>query len=84
MNPEILRIENYLSKSEYFKKIKDIKAFAEKIYNAYRMNTDIVRELQKMEAWLYANPNRLKKNYARFIVNWLNRCDAKNVVIIKK
>jgi len=30
-------------------------------------------ELKKMEAWLTANPERLKKNYERFIVNWLSR-----------
>jgi len=30
-------------------------------------------ELKKMEAWLIANPYRHKKNYERFIVNWLGR-----------
>ena len=30
-------------------------------------------ELKKMEAWLTANPKRLKKNYEKFIVNWLKR-----------
>jgi len=30
-------------------------------------------EIKKMEAWLTANPERLKKNYERFIVNWLGR-----------
>ncbi len=30
-------------------------------------------ELKKMEAWLTANPKRRKKNYERFIVNWLKR-----------
>ena len=29
--------------------------------------------LHKMPAWLDGNPNRLKKNYKRFIVNWLSR-----------
>jgi len=30
-------------------------------------------ELKKMEAWLAANPNKRKKNYEKFIVNWLSR-----------
>jgi phage replication O-like protein O len=34
-------------------------------------NVDI--EIKKMEAWLAANPERLKKNYEKFIVNWLSR-----------
>ena len=34
-------------------------------------NVDI--ELKKMEAWLAANPERRKKNYEKFIVNWLGR-----------
>jgi len=34
-------------------------------------NVDI--ELKKMEAWLAANPERRKKNYEKFIVNWLAR-----------
>ncbi len=33
----------------------------------------IETELRKMELWLRANPNRLKKNYFRFIVNWLSK-----------
>ena len=34
-------------------------------------NVDL--ELKKMEAWLAANPERRKKNYEKFIVNWLAR-----------
>src|SRR5260221_8844243 len=34
---------------------------------------DVLAELNKMERWIEANPNRSKKNYNRFIVNWLNR-----------
>jgi len=30
-------------------------------------------ELKKMRAWLLANPDKRKKNYKRFIINWLNR-----------
>ena len=32
---------------------------------------DIDQELRKMREWLLANPEKRKKNYRRFIVNWL-------------
>lgn len=34
---------------------------------------DIELELYKMREWLLANPERKKKNYRRFIVNWLSK-----------
>lgn len=34
---------------------------------------DIKLELNKMRAWLIADPKRRKKNYKRFINNWLSR-----------
>jgi hypothetical protein len=34
-------------------------------------------ELDKMKLWLDANPRRRKKNYQRFVVNWLNAEHAK-------
>ena len=34
---------------------------------------DISTELQRMAAWLIANPKNRKSNYARFITNWLTR-----------
>ena len=37
------------------------------------LNCSVDIELKKMEAWLAANPERLKKNYEKFIVNWLSR-----------
>jgi len=40
-----------------------------KIYGS----VDVMRELFKMEEWLCANPSRAKKNYPRFIVNWLTK-----------
>ena len=33
------------------------------------LNCNVDLELKKMEAWLAANPERLKKNYEKFIVN---------------
>ena len=37
------------------------------------LNCNVDIELKKMEAWLAANPERQKKNYEKFIVNWLGR-----------
>jgi len=34
---------------------------------------DVDLELLKMGQWLLANPQKRKKNYRRFITNWLNR-----------
>jgi len=38
---------------------------------------DINLELHKMREWLLANPEKKKKNYRRFIVNWLIRTQDK-------
>lgn len=38
---------------------------------------DIDIELYKMREWLLANPDKRKKNYRRFIVNWLTRTQDK-------
>ena len=34
-------------------------------------------EISKMEKWLWANPERRKSKYVRFIVNWMNRAQMK-------
>jgi predicted DNA-binding protein YlxM (UPF0122 family) len=59
-NTETLKFEN----------IK--KEMLDKWIEAYP-NCNVSLELKKMEAWLAANPDRLKKNYEKFIVNWLAR-----------
>lgn len=38
---------------------------------------DVTAELKKMREWLLANPEKKKKNYRRFIVNWLIRTQEK-------
>ena len=43
-----------------------------KAYPAVKIDT----ELAAMDQWLWANPRSRKKNYARFIVNWLKRCQS--------
>jgi len=37
------------------------------------LNCNVDIEIKKMEAWLAANPVKHKKNYEKFIVNWLGR-----------
>jgi len=45
----------------------------EKAYPA----VDITQELSKMADWLLSNPDRKKKNYRRFITNWLSRAQER-------
>jgi len=73
ISPEIGMIANFLRQNSFFSSIKNIDLFAEKIYTVYHSYCDVLAELKKMDVWLVANPNRQKKNYARFVVNWLNR-----------
>ena len=57
-------------KDSEFKNIsEDEKSVWEKAYPA----CDIEAEINKMAAWLAANPTRKKANYKRFITNWLSR-----------
>ena len=41
-------------------------------------NCDVDIEIKKMEVWLSANPERRKKNYERFIYNWLSKASEKS------
>ena len=41
-------------------------------------NCDVEAEIKKMEVWLSANPERRKKNYERFITNWLSKASEKS------
>ena len=72
MHPKIDEVVVFLEQSTFFRGIKDKAVFAEKMYQAYPMR-ELVHELKRMEFWLVANPVRQKKNYARFITNWLSR-----------
>ncbi len=48
--------------------------FLAKMVATYGFST-LKRELNKMHLWLLADPRRRKKNYRRFIVNWMNNID---------
>ena len=41
---------------------------------------NVRQELVKANEWLEANPRRRKKNYNRFVVNWLNKAHAQVIV----
>lgn len=47
---------------------------------------DIELDLAQMKAWLLSNPEKKKKNYRRFITNWLSRSQEKGGTknIVKK
>ena len=55
--------------AEFENIIKKDNTIWEKAYPA----CDIEAELNKMAAWLSANPTRKKSNYKKFITNWLSR-----------
>lgn len=46
-------------------------AFRAQLGRAYPQ-VDLVREAEKMRAWLKANPSRVKKQWRRFVHNWIN------------
>ena len=48
-----------------------------KAWRAAYPSVKIDTELAAMDQWLWANPNRRKKNYPCFIVNWFKRCQDK-------
>ncbi len=44
-----------------------------KLWVAAYPTKNVAQELLRAAAWTAANPNKRKRNYARFLVNWLNR-----------
>ena len=53
---------------EWFEVSKEEYAQYERVFPGI----DMTLELMKMGMWLNANPARRKRNYKRFIVNWLS------------
>jgi hypothetical protein len=41
---------------------------------------NVAGELARMVLWLDSNPRRRKKNYSRFVTNWLNKAYAQVAV----
>lgn len=54
---------------DYFKVTKEQHDNYTKAYS----NINIMKEYDKMNAWLMSNPSNRKKNYPKFINNWLSR-----------
>ena len=52
---------------EYFR----VTAAEVEFYFSVYDRVPVLNELMLMESWLRANPKRQKKNYRRFITNWL-------------
>jgi len=76
INKTINKTNNIYFNRENFKFENILKEKLEKWRKAFpHLNVEV--ELKKMEAWLQANPTRRKKNYERFIVNWLLRVNKK-------
>lgn len=61
-------INNTYYENQYFKITED----EHKKYKEVYKDIDIDLQYKKMEIWINANPERKKKNYKRFINNWLN------------
>lgn len=72
-HPDIERVRRFLKNDVYLSGIKDLEKFSERLYETYHRRSDIISELRKMSFWLDCNPQRRKKNYARFICNWMNK-----------
>jgi len=71
---EVAIITDYLINNEFFKTIKDIDKFADLLFITYSRRCDVMNELRKMNIWLIVNPRKSnKKNWKRFIINWMNR-----------
>jgi hypothetical protein len=69
---EIIKERKIIFNNQTFKFENIPKEKLEKWKEAFP-NCNVDLELKKMEAWLAANPERRKKNYEKFIVNWLGR-----------
>ena len=85
MNEKIEQILEVMNSIKYFDSIKleDKQRMADRIVKLYWNKFDVIKELFKMEVWLDLNPRRRKKDYRRFIWNWLNRV-ATNIEVKKK
>ena len=70
------KIVTYCKNNHYFSNIKNLERFIWNLVDCFGDGDLILNCLKKMTCWLDANPNRQKKNYAKFVLNWLNRDKA--------
>jgi len=71
------KIYQFLTQNIYFKNIKHPARLTHRLIDTYKDEELILYHLKKMDSWLLANPKREKKNYERFILNWLKREEEK-------
>ena len=71
------KIYQFLTQNIYFKNIKYPARLTHRLIDTYKDEELILYYLKKMDSWLLANPKREKKNYERFILNWLKREEEK-------
>ena len=65
LKPYKIRVE------EFFKDLKNDDEFMNMVKEAYP-NIDINTEIMKAKTWLLVNTNKAKKNFKRFLNNWLS------------
>lgn len=66
-------VVNYCKANVYFSTIKNLEQFIWGLLDYFESPELVLSHFKSMTNWLNANPNRHKKNYARFALNWLNR-----------
>ena len=73
MDRETQRVFNALQADSNFKTIENLEEYADRLYKTYWNKCDIVREVNKAGLWILSNPKRSKKNWKRYLTNWLAR-----------
>jgi len=72
------KLLNQLNENEFFGKSQPPfdHTFVDLLIRTYG-EQELRKELNKMYAWLKADPRRVKKNYRKFVVNWMNNREKK-------
>jgi len=60
-----------ISKGKGFEEVVADHEFIAQLKKAYPAS-NVPQELEKMRAWIRANPNKSKKNWRRFVQNWIS------------
>lgn len=73
IDKNIYRETEYIYECDYF----SVPVSKHKEYSEIYKDIDIIKQYKKMKIWLDDNPTKRKKNYDRFVSNWLSRCIEK-------
>lgn len=63
------------SSIQFNKKLKILENISIEQMKVLYPNTDIELEIKKMQQWLIDNPKKQKKNYDRFVANWISSAE---------